>query len=195
MLKNRLKNVLIASVLVSSSLMASSYSYNTVSLLGIEGGYANATADTTYPDAYKTNDTNLVDMGLKIGAETDSYRIFLGARYYYDIDDNFDYLSTYGIDLQYKFNFSPKANFFIGVGGGIANAKLTLDGENFDRTISDGYYNVDVGFNIHVTSGTDIELGARYLEVDAHNIKNDIDFQLNSMVSAYGSVIFKWRMD
>jgi len=194
MIQSRFTKMAFASMLIGSSLMAG-YTYNANSLLAVEGGYTYATADTTAVNNYKSHDSNLANLGLKIGAETDNYRIFLGARYYYDIDENFDYLDTYGVDIQYKFNFSRASNFFIGLGGGVAKAKLTFDGENFDRRISDGYYNADLGFNIHMGDFTDLELGGRYMNIDAHNIKNNTDLHFNGMVTAYASLIFKWKMD
>jgi hypothetical protein len=194
MIKNRLKTIIIGGFIVGTSLMAD-YTYNANSLLGFEGGYTYATADTTGSNYYKDGDSNLANLGIKIGAETDNFRVFFGGRYYYDIDENFDYLTTYGIDIQYKFNFSRVANFYLGLGGGVANAKITSDTENFDRTISDGYYNVDGGFNFHMGDGADFEIGGRYLEIDAHNIKNNVDFHLNGLLSAYASLIFRWKMD
>ena len=41
---------------------------------------------------------------VKIGAQTENYRVFLSARYY--DADNLSTLNTYGAEIQYMFNFS-----------------------------------------------------------------------------------------
>jgi hypothetical protein len=123
---------------------------------------------------------NFGSYGLKLGAESKNYRIFFNGNHH-DIKD-FDYAYTYGVALQYKFNFTEIANFYLGVNGGYANMKA-----NTGTTVSDPYFGGDAGFNFHASELVDLELGARAIKIN-----NDL---VDNMVSGYASVIFKYQMD
>jgi hypothetical protein len=164
------------------------------SLVGIEGGYNSIASEVTTATTYTQSKTGMGHTGLKIGAESDDFRIFLAGRYYF-ADKEYDSLVTYGVDVQYKFNISQYFNAFIGANAGLANAKFKRTGENFSRTISDPYFGGDLGFNVHLGDRIDLELGGRYMTLDATNTKNDVKYTFNDIISGYASIIFKWQMD
>ena len=202
MIKNRLKKVLLAGIFLGTVLTANSsnYMYNGYSMLAIEGGYSDLAADITdlsdNPGPYEQLNGASYNLGMKIGAQTGHYRVFLSARTYKDSDDNFDYLTTYGIEGQYLFYMFDWVDFFIGAGGGLINAKFNDKSEAYARTINDPYFSGEMGFNIHSGEWMDFELGARYVSMDAANLQeNEIEYRLNDMISAYASVIFKFKMD
>ena len=202
MIKNIFQKTVLTATILGSSLMAdySDYMYNGYSLVGFEGGYSSLSADLTdlsdTPAPYQNLEGNAYHVGIKIGAQTGHYRIFLNASTYKDSDDAFDYVTTYGVEGQYLFSMLPQADFFISAGGGIINAKYAVAGESKPRTINDPYFTGGMGFNIHATDWIDVELGGRYMSVDAANVQeNDKEYRFNDMITGYASVIFKYRMD
>ena len=196
MIKNKFKRLIIASVITSAPLMAASseYLYDTYSLVGIEGGYSSldvARSDTVTPASQKKY--HLPEVGLKIGAQTEHYRVFLNARYYSNSD--FDYMTTYGAEVQYMFNVASAANIYMGVGTGVANMRFLPAGEPNSRILSKPYFSGDIGTNIHITSNSDIELGARFMNMSATNTINNITYKFDNLITGYGSFIFKFHMD
>ena len=192
-----LKNTLLAVMLTSLPLAAADNIGVEKSLVGVEVGYGNINSDTTDTTAatYLSNDTKFASVGLKIGAESEHYRITLGARYEKDDDSVFDYITNYEVEGDYLFNFSKMANFFIGAHAGWAYMKFTMPGELYSRTISDPYYGGNLGFNIHATKSVDLELGSRISLLDAANIKDGVEYKFNNQTMGYFSVIFKYNMD
>jgi len=200
MIKNTMKKTLLACTLLSSSLMAdySDYTYNGYSLVGVELGYSSMSAEMTDKSGalpYRDLDGDLYNAGLKIGAQTGNYRVFLNANIHQDTDGDFDYITTYGVEGQYLFDTFEWGNFFIGAGAGLANMKFKVDGENFSRTINDPYFMGTLGFNFHATDGIDIEVGGRYMELDAVNTIDNVEYRFNDIMSVYTSIIFKYQMD
>lgn len=202
MIKNKMKKVALALTLVSSSLSAdySDYTYNGYSLVGVEAGYNTMSAEMTDTNGilpYQSLDGNTYNAGLKIGAQTGNYRIFLNANMHKD--DDFDYITTYGAEAQYLFNMFSGADFFIGAGAGMANMKFKVAGENFSRTINNPYFLGSLGFNLHLSDWIDFELGGRYMDLDATNTKevgvSMKEYRFNNMVSGYASIVFKYKMD
>ncbi len=107
MIKNRFKTVLLALALTASSLIAgdmSEYEFQTNSLVGIEGGYSSLGYEYGTPTNNSINRLGVGHMGLKLGAETKDFRVFLSGRYYYDSSSAHDYIVTYGAEIQYKLN-------------------------------------------------------------------------------------------
>lgn len=190
-----LKKTLLAVLLTSLPLVAADDFDVEKSLVGIEAGYGNISSDTTTPTTYTSNDTKFASIGLKIGAESEHYRITLGARYEKDNDSIFDYITNYEVEGDYLFNFSKMANFFIGAHAGWAYMKFTVPTELYSRTISNSYYGGNLGFNIHATKNVDLELGSRISLLDASNIKNNVEYKFNNQTMGYFSVIFKYNMD
>ncbi len=199
MIKKYLKTVALTAAILSTPLLASdkadAYKYDTYSLVAIEGGYGDVDAEKTGPrsDGYKSLGSGLGQVGLKIGAQSTNYRIFLSARYYAESD--FDYLTTYGLEAQYMFNMASWVNFYIGANGGLASMKFYVEDESDSRTIRNPYFGGDTGFNFHVGDELDLELGARVMRMDAENTRGGVTYRFNSIISAYASVIFKFKMD
>jgi len=188
-MKNKLKILALSLALSASSAMA------TESLVGVEGSYGMMDVDRTDTTAnVTTNSTvDLMGGGIKIGAQSDEYRIFLNANYYYPSETQYDYVSTYGAELDYLINMSDSFNLFLGVNVGIANIKQTEAGVS--RTSSDNYIGGSGGMNLHLGDNVDFELGARLLLLDISNNKNNVEYTYNSIVSGYASIIFKYQMD
>lgn len=190
-----LKNTLLAVLLTSLPLAASDDYGVEKSLVGIEVGYGNISSDTTTVTTYSSNDTKFSSIGLKLGAESEHYRITFGGRYEKDNNSIFDYITDYELEGDYLFNFSQKANFFIGVHTGWAYMKFTVPNELYSRIISNSYYGGNLGFNIHATKSIDLELGSRVSLLDASNTKNNVKYKFNNQTMGYFSVIFKYNMD
>jgi len=198
MIKNRIKKVVLGLVLTASSLMAldmDDYEFQTSSLVGIEGGYSALGYEYGTPTNNSTNRLWIGNMGLKLGAETKDFRVFLSGRYFYDSSSSHDYIVTYGAEIQYKFNVTKIFNIYMGANAGIANMAFRATGESYTRTISDPYFGGDMGMNIHLGDSVDWELGGRVMSIQADNLKNGKTYHVNQIVSAYTSLIFKWKMD
>jgi len=184
--------IILATLLSISPLLAddSKYEYDSSSLVGVEFGYNSFNVDndaSTVRDTYKYGSG-----GLKIGAQTNSYRIFLSARHM-QISD-FDYAYTLGGEFQYLINFSEYANFYLGVNAGQAEIQL-IDSAGVTRSISDPYVGGDIGMNIHLGDQLDLEFGARIMTLNAENDREDIIYTFNSITTGYMSLIFKYQMD
>ena len=195
MIKKVVQKVVLAGLVLTTPLMAEfDFNKDMYSLLAFEGGYSSFDVeknDTLTPATITKYD--MMHAGLKIGAQSKNYRVFLSGRYYNA--DNFDYATTIGAELQYMFNFSSFANFYVGVNGGIANMRFTTPTETKSRTISDPYYGGDAGFNLHITKSFDFELGARVMQIQAENKIGAVSFKFDNLVSGYASLIFKYKMD
>ncbi|WP_297442450.1 outer membrane beta-barrel protein [Sulfurimonas sp.] len=196
MIKNKLIGaVALCAFLTTSAIAENDLSAKDFSLIGIEGSYASVSSDIDTATTYQSDRKNLTGIGLKVGAQSYNYRIFLTANYYNDPDGDFEYITTYGAQLDYLLNISQRVNIYLGVNAGYANMKYTVPSEGFKRTISDPYYGGDAGLNIHVSKLIDFELGARMILLDAVNTKNNVTYTFNNMVTGYASIIFKYQMD
>ena len=194
MIKKVVQKIVLAGLVLTTPLMAEfNFNKDIYSLLAFEGGYSSF--DVEKNDAVNPASITKYDMmhaGLKIGAQSKNYRVFLSGRYYNAND--FDYATTIGAELQYMFNFSSMANFYLGLNGGIVNMRFT-DGGTTSRTISDPYYGGDAGFNIHLADNVDFELGARVMQIQAENKIGLISYKFDNLISGYASIIFKYKMD
>jgi len=194
MIKKVVQKIVLAGLVLTTPLMAEfNFNKDIYSLLAFEGGYSSFDVeknDTLTPATITKYD--MMHAGLKIGAQSKNYRVFLSGRYYNA--DDFDYATTIGAELQYMFNFSSMANFYLGLNGGIVNMRFT-DGGTTSRTISDPYYGGDAGFNIHLADNVDFELGARVMQIQAENKIGLISYKFDNLISGYASIIFKYKMD
>jgi len=193
MMKSRFAKVLLPALLFSSAAMADGVVYPTQSLLGIEGGVTNINYDIS--NKKSTVNKTVENLGVKIGAQSYDYRVFLSMNYYTNPDSSYDYIGTYGGQLDYLLNISSKTNIYLGVNAGIANMKFTAPNEVTKRTISNPYYGVDAGVTLHRTRFVDLEFGARFMMLDATNRKNNVTYTFNSFMTAYASINFKYQMD
>jgi len=196
MIKTRLSKALVAAAMVSSAVMADTVIYPDYSLIGIEGGATSINSDLDDHNANTSESVNktVQNIGVKIGAESYNYRIFLTANYYTNPDSSYDYIGTYGGQLDYLLNVSNKMNLYIGINGGIANMKFIAPNETSKRLIADPYYGADAGLNFHATKLIDLEVGARLMMLDAVNTKNNVTYTFNNFVTGYASLIFKFEI-
>jgi hypothetical protein len=198
MINNKLLGAVAFSALLTTSMMAKDiYTNHDYSLIGIEGGYSSISSDVDdyTNNTHATNTKSVSSIGIKLGAQSDDYRVLLTANYYNDASRDFDYIGTYGGEFDYLLNVSEKLNIYLGVNAGLANMKYTVPGENFSRVISDPYYGADAGINVHASKLIDLEIGARMMMLDATNTKNNVAYTFNNMISGYASIIFKYQMD
>ncbi len=181
-MRRKLTKIALATLLASIPLTAGDIDLrkSTKSIFAIEGGYS---VTDVVSNAGTKNTENFGGLGLKLGAEVNNYRVFIAGRVY--SIDGFDYAYTYGGELQYLFNFSEVANFFIGANAGMAIMRKSTDTPATDISVDDPYYGADLGFNFHVNEMIDIELGARGMQIN--NFEN--------IVTGYTSLIIKYDMD
>jgi len=188
------KSAVLVGVFVAVVAQADDFIFNTKSLVGIEGGYTSFKVESNDPTKPLNEKYNKGMAGLKIGAEGENFRVFLGIDNYF-LGGDFDHFFTYGGEVDYMFNFSKYVNFFIGANAGMLDAQISDTSLNVNRKFSDPYYGASGGFNIHFGSGFDLELGGRYLSSEASNIKSNIEYKINDIVMGYMSFIIKYNMD
>ena len=185
-MKNSLTKVVLATMIATAPLVAGEYAFESESLFAIEGGVSSVDTEAA---AGVYDDKEMANIGLKIGAQTENYRVFLSARHY-DVED-LSSLHTYGGELQYLFNFSKPVNFFVGANAGVANITAAAVGIP-SESASPMYYGADIGFNIHASELIDIELGGRYMGLKDIVVAGVV---VDDIVTAYASVIIKWKLD
>jgi hypothetical protein len=190
-MKKRLTKIVLAASLLSMPALSMADDEYT-SLFGIEGGYSAIDLDVN-PSTDDIQTDGFGNVGLKIGAESEEYRVFLSARYY-DAED-FTKFYTIGAEVQYKFNFAKKANFFIGANIGKAFAEIAQKGATPSADISSGYVGGDAGFNFHVTPMIDFEIGARYMYFNEDFTQGTYTYEFNSLSTGYASIIIRWKED
>ncbi|WP_297433616.1 hypothetical protein [Sulfurimonas sp.] len=194
MIKNRLGKALVAAAMLSSAAMADTVIYPDYSLIGIEGGMTSINSDVDTATMSDSVNKTVQNIGIKIGAESYNYRIFLTADYYTNPDSSYDYIGTYGGELDYLLNVSTKMNLYIGLNAGIANMKFKAPNETTKRLISNPYYGADAGLNFHASKLIDLEVGARLMMLDATNTKDNVTYTFNNFITGYASIIFKYEM-
>jgi len=188
-MKNKLKTLVLSLILGATTAMAAE------SLVGVEGNYGSMSVDRQdVTTGYTSNENvNLMGGGLKIGAQSDEFRIFLSGNYYNSTKAQYDYVVTYGGEIDYLINPSNSFNIFLGLNAGIASIKQTDQG--LSRTSSDPYFGASAGVNLHMTKSIDLELGGRVLSLDISNTKNSIKYTYNTIISGYASIIYKFQMN
>ncbi len=185
-----LKKLLLASVLVASVSYAGSkdYKFESKSLIGIEGSYSSM--DVEDASAAITAEKP-VAAGLKIGAQTHNVRLFLSFRN--TNVDSFDTAYMYGAELQYLFNFSEKANFFIG--GNYGKMSISYDdASNNSYDFSTSYMGGGVGFNLHLSESVDFEFGSRLITL-SESEDTASSYKFGDITMNYMSLIFRYEMD
>lgn len=202
MFTNRLKQVVLSVAFLATSLVAgdSKYTYDTTSLVGIEGGYNSVVSEITdttavvgSPGYYSQNTNGLFHGGLKIGAETRDIRFFLSARTYMDSGDYYSSMFTYGAELQYKFNVNKFMNLYLGANTGFAEVSYSRGNSNVK--MNKPYMGADIGTNFHMHDIVDLEFGVRYVSIEGTGGLANTVYRLNNIATGYASLIFKWKMD
>ncbi len=173
--------------------------WKTQSLVGIEGGVSSF--DLNNNTGAPSDSQSPASIGLKIGAEAQTYRIFLGGRTY-SVNDQFDYANSFGAELQYLFRFSSHFNIFAGINAGIMNMEFD-DAFGNVREISQGYFGGDLGANFSLNHNFDIEVGVRYMNLNAENThyvddgtgtKTPYTYDIDNMVTTYVSLVYKFKI-
>jgi len=161
------------------------------SLVGFEMGYGSM--NVSGPKYNK--DKSVLTSGIKIGAKDRDARLFLSLRYLHIPD--FDFSMAYGAELQYLKTISDKFNIFLGVNGGMIN--LNFDAHNFNKTataasrsINTYYGGADTGINIYMTQSLGLELGMRYMYLDASKRKNGETYSVKPITQGYLSLIYRY---
>jgi len=139
------------------------YIYNTDSLVAFESGYS-------FFDS--NSDANV---GLKIGAQTNNYRVYLNANEI-QVSKSIDQ-ALFGTQIEYMFNFSKIASFYVGADLGYAKRS--------DKTDYNSYIGAEAGFDFHIDKRFDIQAGARSIKVK----------DLDTTNSAFMAVVIKYDMD
>ena len=191
-MKKQLSKIILATLIATTSIVAqdlNDYSFNSYSLVGFEGGYS--TFDVENTTASKKTSPSFGQGGIKIGAQTKNYRLFLSARHC-EVD-GFDYANTYGAEAQYLFNFSKYANLYLGVNAG--KISMRMDSTEGTRTVSDTFLGGDIGVNIHLGETIDLELGARVIGLDISSTLGGVTYTFDNISTGYMSFIFKYQMD
>jgi len=195
-MKRSLTKIVLGFLLASMPLIAadSNYRYDSYSLFAVEGGYTTTNADVaTAGGTYDVQETGMGNVGLKLGAQTENYRVFFSARHF--LAEDFSKFNTLGAEVQYMFNFSKYANFFIGANGGAAFMKIASTTNYASVSSTSTYFGGDAGFNIHVSKTVDFELGAKYMAVDFNEVVGPDTYSVDGIFTGYASVIIKWKMD
>ncbi|NOR57933.1 MAG: hypothetical protein GQ474_05355 [Sulfurimonas sp.] len=195
----KISKVIVATALVASSLAAGSlddskYKFNINSLIGFEAGYS--AFDYERIASGVTTDRKTVNLnhgGIKIGAESDNYRLFLSARAFDGGD--FDYARAYGLEVQYLLNFSKMANVYFGVNAGTVDMRFEDKKNSNTVKLSNSYIGGDFGVNVHLGKSADFEVGARVMSLNASATDGAVQYDFDNIVTGYASIIFKYQMD
>ncbi len=182
--------MLLASVYASAGENYFQNAWDAKGLIALEGAVGQAqtklTQDAGAGDYVVTNESvNAYGAGLKLGGESENYRLFLSARYH-DVE-NYDYVTTVGLEMQYLIRAGEHFNIFLGVNGGGMAAQTTVGAIEYATT--NPYAGGDVGVNIDIVENFGIELGVRGNKTFGDTAKiGTIDY----LVEAYGSLVFKF---
>jgi opacity protein-like surface antigen len=190
-MKKRLTKIVLAVSLLSMPVIAGADENR--SLFAIEGGYNKVNVDVANAlgQSYSVQEKKFGSAAVKLGAQGENVRVFLSARYY-DAKD-FNKLSTLGAEVEYLFHFSKPVSLFISANAGKAFMKVAATQNYGSITTNEYYFGGGGGLNLTVTDFLDIEVGARYIDLDSKITRAGIDYKFNSITSAYASIIFKWQ--
>ena len=159
-------------------------------LIALEGGAGVANVKQTQDitgGVYVQNSSNeaVVSAGLKLGGESENYRLFVSARYH-NVQD-FDYVATVGGELQYLIRAGESFNVFLGLNGGMMSSQRTIGTDEY--SINNPYAGADAGINIDITEHFGIELGAR---INSTFTNSDNPANIAYLAEGYGSLVFKF---
>lgn len=191
--------------LLLASVSTFAYDGTSKSLVGVEFGYSQLEYNVD-DSALGTgsDDERFGVIGLKIGAENEEARVFIDG-HYYNTSGDFDYINSLGAGLQYLVRVSDRLNFFAGVNGGLVNIKFSDDTINKSYELSSAYYGGDLGMNFALQEMLDLEIGARFMSINASNTQVYVDplsgehvgreYTMDHMLNFYTSLIFKFQVD
>ena len=163
-------------------------------LLALEGAFGSAQTKLTEPnpsggDHIISNTSNSAfGGGLKLGGESEHYRLFVSGRYH--AVDNYDYVMTAGMELQYLLRFTEYFDVFMGVNGGMMGSQATIGSTEY--SVWNPYAGGDLGINIDVLENFGIELGVRVNK--AFSDSTEIG-SVDLLAEGYASLVFKFTSD
>ena len=147
------------------------YTYKSQSLFAVEGGYS-------FYNNNVTREFSDLNFGLKVGAQSKNYRLFINANR--DNASNGDNIYRGGLSVQHMFNFSSHANFFVGINAGLTSGGDLNTGQEYPT-----YYGGDIGFNIYGEDNIDYEIAMRSMKTE----------NFDTITAGYFSVIIKYQID
>jgi len=171
---------IVSGLLLAGSLLSGvAFAKDATPLVGIEAGYGSMDAGGS--------SHNLYTGGLKIGAQSDDYRIFLSARMI--PIDGFENGNALGGELQYLIPIHAGLNAFMGFNAG----QIGMKTKNLvaQRDISTYYYGGDLGVNMALSPSVDLELGGRLMYMNYTHTLAGVAYNVDSIVQGYASIIFK----
>jgi len=160
-------------------------------LLAIEGAFGTAQTkqvqDNPSGGVHVLSSESKSDVagGLKLGGESEDYRVFISARYH--VVDGFDSVITAGAELQYLLRAGENFNLFLGLNGGALGSQATVGSTQYSYW--DPYAGADIGANIDIHENFGLEFGARFNK--GFGDQNDpavIDY----LAEGYVSLVFKF---
>ena len=172
--------ILLSSLLVCGSLYAADW--NAKPLIGVELGFGGTDVKrTTTPLADSTEDS--INGGLKVGAESGEYRVFLSGRYY-DID-GFDSVTSVGGEFQYLIPLQEELKLFLGVNGGMMD--MEFKSSQGLREISTAYVGGDAGLNFEISQKMNLDAGVRYMLIDYDHTMGSpaVTYNIDKIVQGY----------
>ncbi|MDA3946587.1 MAG: hypothetical protein PF439_07915 [Helicobacteraceae bacterium] len=186
--------MLLASVYASAGENYFANEWDAKGLLALEGfgGTAQTKLTQDYPGGgdyvIQSKSGTSVGGGLKLGGESKNYRLFLSARYH-EVED-YDYVSTIGVEVQYLIRAGEHFNIFLGLNGGGMGTQTTIN--SVEYSTKNPYAGGDAGVNIDIVENLGVELGLRYNKAfyDSSEI-GAVDY----LAEAYASIVFKFTGD
>jgi len=193
----KMKNILGSVLLLTGVYATASENYfqnawDAKGLIALEGafgtGQSKLTTDTSTSNAVRVEQSGnnaAFGGGLKLGGESENYRLFISARYH-DVK-TYDYVTTVGAEMQYLIRAGEHFNIFMGINGGGMGSQIT-DGA-IEYTVWDPYAGADVGVNIDIIDNFGLELGGR---VNKAFSDSSIKGSVNFLAEGYVSLVFKF---
>jgi len=196
-IKGKKMKKIVSSILLLSSVYASAgenyfqNEWDAKGLIGLEGSLGSTQMKQTEENPNGGEHVIVSDKktafagGLKLGGESEHYRLFLSGRYHGVTD--FDSVLTLGAEMQYLIRAGEHFNIFMGVNGGQMVSQMTVG--TIQYTANNTYAGGDAGINIDVFDNFGIELGVRGMKTlgDTSDVGS-----ISFIVEGYASLVFKF---
>lgn len=183
--------ILLASVTASAGENYFQTAWDAKGLLALEGAFGQAQTKQVQDNpgggdyVLETQTDGAGAGGLKLGGESEDYRLFLSGRYH--VVPDYDYVATVGAELQYLIRGGENFNIFLGINGGMMRSQATAN--DVEYTVTNPYFGGDAGVNIDITQNFGLELGARINQALGDNKEPaSIDY----LAEGYVSLVFKF---
>jgi len=160
-------------------------------LLAVEGAFGQGQAKLTQENpsggshVIKNESKNAFGGGLKLGGESERYRLFISGRYH-SVSD-FDSVYTAGAEMQYLIRAGEHFNIFLGINGGLMGTQMTVGSTEY--TTTNPYAGGDIGVNLDIIENFGLELGVRLNK----NLGDTTDIgSIDYLAEGYVSLVFKF---